>query len=151
MKHLKYLNLLWLWLVSTILPAQNILNGRIYDKQTKEPLYGATIYISDLKVGTITDTAGHFELKNITSGKYLIEIKLLGYASELLTINAADNKPLTIYMTQAAGELQEVIVTGESKATEASRSPIPIVVVNHDYLLSNTATNAIDEIGRAHV
>lgn len=146
MKHLKYTNILLLWLAYITAPAQNTLSGRIYDKQTKEPLYGAAIYISDLKVGTITDTAGYFELKNLNKGKYLTEIKLLGYASELITVNMADNKPLVIYLTQSAGELQEVVVTGESKATEASRSPIPIVVVNRDFLLTTSATNAIDAL-----
>ncbi len=146
MKYLKYINLLLLWLAYTILPAQNILHGKIYDKETKESLYGATIYISDLKVGTVTDTSGYYELKNLSKGKYLAEIKLIGYASQLLTVNIPEDQLLNIYLVQSAGELQEVIVTGESKATEASRSPIPIVVVNHDYLLSNVSTNAIDAL-----
>jgi iron complex outermembrane receptor protein len=146
MKHLKYIYILLLWLVYSALPAQNSLQGRIYDKETKEALYGATIYISDLKVGTSADTGGYFELKNLTKGKYLAEIKLLGYASQNITVNIGDGKPLNVYLSNSAGELQEVVITGESKATEASRSPIPIVVVNHDYLISNTATNAIDAL-----
>jgi len=148
MKHLKYINILLLWLACSALHAQNILSGKISDKDTKEALYGAAIYISDLKIGTITDTAGHFELRNLSKGKYLIEIKLLGYASQLITVTLPEDKPLSITLTQSAGELNEVVVTGESKATEASRSPIPIVVVNHDFLISNVSTNAIDALTR---
>jgi iron complex outermembrane receptor protein len=146
MKHLKYIYILLLWLAYGALSAQNSLHGRIYDKDTKEALYGATIYISDLKVGTSADTGGYFELKNLTKGKYLAEVKLLGYASQTITVNVGDGKPLNVYLSNSAGELEEVVVTGESKATEARRSPIPIVVVNHDYLISNTATNAIDAL-----
>ena len=146
MKYIKYTGILLLWFACSSLSAQNSLHGRIYDKDTKEALYGATIYISDLKIGTITDTAGYFELKNLPKGKFLAEVKLIGYASQLITINMAGDQSIDLYLAQAAGELQEVIVTGESKATEASRSPIPIVVVNHDYLISNTATNAIDAL-----
>ena len=146
MKHIKYINILFLWLTSIALPAQNILSGKVYDKDTKEPLYGVAIYISDLKVGTLTDDTGYFELKNLSKGKFLIEIKLIGYASQLVSAAVPDSQPLVIYLTQSAGELQEVIVTGESRATVASRSPIPIVVVNHDYLISNSATNAIDAL-----
>jgi iron complex outermembrane receptor protein len=146
MKQIKYLTILILWLAANSLSAQNSLHGKVYDKETKEALYGATIYISDLKVGTATDTSGYFELNNLTKGKYLVEVKLLGYASQNLTVNIGDGKPLNVYLSNSAGELEEVIVTGESKATEASRSPIPIVVVNHDYLISNTATNAIDAL-----
>lgn len=146
MKYLKYINILFLWLAYSALPAQNILRGKIYDKDSKEPLYGVAVYISDLKIGTLTDTAGYFELKNLPKGKFLTEIKILGYASDLTTVTIPAEQPLSVYLAQSAGELQEVVVTGESKATEASRSPIPIVVVNHDYLISNTATNAIDAL-----
>jgi iron complex outermembrane receptor protein len=146
MKLLKYINILSLWLLYSACPAQNILHGKIYDKETNEALYGATIYISDLKIGTVTDTSGYFEMKNLTKGKYLIEIKLLGYASQLMTVDIAGDMLINIYLAHAAGELQEVVVTGTSKATEVSRSPIPIVVVNHDYLLSNVSTNAIDAL-----
>jgi iron complex outermembrane receptor protein len=146
MKYIKYIVILLLSLVCINASAQNTLTGKVYDKDTKEALYGVAIYISDLKVGTLTDTAGYFELKNLTKGKYIVEVKLLGYASQLVTVNIGSGIPLTVYLSQSAGELQEVVVTGESKATEVSRSPIPTVVVNHDYLISNTATNAIDAL-----
>ncbi len=146
MKHHKYIYLIILWIMYGKLSAQNSIHGKIYDKETKEALYGATIYISDLKVGTITDTAGYYELKNLPKGKYLAEVKLIGYASQLININLAGDQTLNLTLAQSAGELQEVIVTGASKATEASRSPIPIVVVNHDYLISNASTNAIDAL-----
>ena len=146
MKHFKYINILLLWLACSSVSAQNSLHGKVYDKDTKETLYGATIYISDLKVGTITDTSGYFELNNLPKGKYLIEVKLIGYASQLVEVTINGDRSQNINLAQAAGELQEVIVTGESKATQASRSPIPIVVVNRDYLLSNAATNAIDAL-----
>jgi iron complex outermembrane receptor protein len=148
MKHSKYLIILLLWLSAIALPGQNILRGKIFDKDSKEPLYGVAVYISDLKIGTITDTAGYFELKNLPKGKFLTEIKLLGYASELTTVSIPMEQALSIYLAQSAGELNEVVVTGESKATEASRSPIPIVAVNHEYLLSNVSTNAIDALTR---
>ncbi len=49
-------------------------------------------------------------------------------------------------MSQSAGELQEVVVTGVSKGTEIRRSAIPIVAVDQDYLASNVASNVIDAI-----
>ncbi|MCW3127815.1 MAG: hypothetical protein JWO03_3473 [Bacteroidetes bacterium] len=145
MKYIKYIIVLMLASVGAL--AQNSLSGKVYDKETKEPLYGAAIYVTDLKTGTVTDTAGGFELNNLPNGKLLLEIKMVGYTTQAITVNTgAAQGDLTIYMTHTAGELQEVIVTGVSKATEINRSPVPIVVVNHDYLLSNSATNAIDAL-----
>lgn len=129
----------------TVLPAQHTLSGRVYDKDTKEPLYGATIYLPEHKSGTLTDTAGIFTLNNLPDARVLLEIRMLGYASQAITA-AVTPDTLTIYLSHSAGELNEVVVTGESHATEISRSPIPIVVINKDYLLTNSATNAIDAL-----
>ncbi len=129
----------------TVLPAQHTMLGRVYDKDTKEPLYGATIYLPEHKSGTLTDTAGTFTLNNLPDARVLLEIRMLGYASQAITA-AVTPDTLTIYLSHSAGELNEVVVTGESHATEISRSPIPIVVINKDYLLTNSATNAIDAL-----
>ena len=45
-------------------------------------------------------------------------------------------------------EASEVVVTGLSKATQIKRSPVPIVSVSHDYLVSNLSTNVIDAISK---
>jgi iron complex outermembrane receptor protein len=148
MKKLIYINILVLCALGSQLSAQGI-RGAIHDNESKEPLYGATIYLSDLKVGTVTDMSGHFELGKLPTGDFLIEVKMLGYAPLLLSVNTEDTSALNIHLSRAAGELQEVVVTGLSKATEISRSPVPIVAINRDYLLTNSSTNAIDAI--AHV
>ena len=143
MNHIRYI--IVLMLAHCCVSAQDSLQGRIYDKETKESLYGATIYISDLRVGTVTDTSGAYILRNLPHNKLLLEVKMLGYAALAITADPTQGH-LDIYLSHTAGELQEVIVTGVSKATEINRSPVPIVVVNHDYLLSNASTNAIDAL-----
>ena len=43
---------------------QTVINGKIYDKENQEPLVGANIQlVSDLNIGTITNSSGYFELK----------------------------------------------------------------------------------------
>jgi len=133
-------------LFSNSVIAQNGLQGTVYDKDTKETLPGVAVYIPDLKMGTVTDTAGKFLFTNISKGKFLIEIKFIGYASKVLTVSTADSTSLNIYLSQAAGELQEVVVTGVSKGTEIRRSSVPIVAIDKDYLVTNLASNAIDAI-----
>ena len=141
---------LYPYIVMLFLPgmalAQNSLHGTVYDKDTKETLPGVAVYIPDLKVGTVTDSVGNFSFSKISSGKFLLEIKFIGYASKVITANTADDKPMQIYLSQAAGELQEVVVTGVSKGTEIRRSPVPIIAIDKDYLVTNLASNAIDAI-----
>ena len=71
---------------------------------------------------------------------------MLGYASKVVTANSTDSTLLKIYLSQAAGELQEVVVTGVSKGTEIRRSPVPIVTADKEYLEGEIATNAIAAI-----
>src|SRR5437868_2862720 len=134
MKIIKFL--LLLLLLQQVAWAQNSIRGNVYDKDTKEPLLAATVYIPDLKIGATCDTAGAFSFTNIARGKLLLQVKLVGYATRVITANTSDTLPLAIYLSQAAGELQEVVVTGISKGTEIRRSPVPVVAIDKEYLLT---------------
>ncbi len=130
-------------------PEKSSLAGTITDKKTNQPLSGATVYISDLKLGVIADSMGNYIFKNIPAGTFLIEIKFEGYKS--ITRNIII-KGATVHenfsLDESAAEISEVVVTGTSKATQIKRNPVPIVSVSHDYLVTNLNTNAIDAIAR---
>lgn len=128
---------------------KSTLRGTITDKNSSQPLSGATIFIPDLKLGTISDSAGNYSFKNLPSGTFLIEIKFQGYKS--ITRNIV-LKGIIVYenfkLEESAAEINEVVVTGTSKATQIKRNPVPIVSVSHDYLVTNLNTNAIDAIAK---
>src|SRR6478752_7295960 len=70
------------------------IKGKITDAKTNEPLSGATIYISDLKATTISDSKGEFSIKNIpVKGKFLVEVRYVGYktTSQLVDLNVTQN------------------------------------------------------------
>ncbi|MCB0522566.1 MAG: TonB-dependent receptor [Lewinellaceae bacterium] len=123
--------------------AQQKIEGNIFDETTKDPLPGATVYIPDLKKGTAADADGHFMLDDLPKGFFLTEISELGYAKKVVKINTADDKPLQIYLSTSAVEMQEVVVTGVSASTERMKSPIAIVPVKKDFLLENPSSNVI--------
>jgi len=58
-------------------PGTGSLSGRIADKGGA-PLVGASVYIPDLKLGVISDTAGYYRFPSLPSGKYLIEVHSIG-------------------------------------------------------------------------
>ena len=130
-------------------PERSSLSGTVTDKKTNQPLAGATVFISDLKLGVIADSTGNYIFKNIPSGSFLIEIKFEGYKS--ITRNIII-KGATVHenfvLEESAAEINEVVVTGTSKATQIKRNPVPIVSVSHDYLVTNLNTNAIDAIAK---
>ena len=59
--------------------ARATITGKITDVKGA-PLQGVTIYFSDLKMGSQTENAGVYILRNISSGHHIVEIwKLLEF------------------------------------------------------------------------
>ena len=93
------------------------LAGKIINEQTKEPIPYATIFLSDLGIGTTTNSEGEFEFKNEIPNHNIIKISALGYSDIILEINEETNRSeLKISLTPKHYHLHEVIVssgTGE--------------------------------------
>jgi iron complex outermembrane receptor protein len=123
-------------------------SGLITDNKTKKPLQGASILIPDLKLGVTSDSTGKFYFKSLPNGTFLIEIKFEGYKSITKNIQVKGNSNENFQLEESAAEINEVVVTGSSKATQIKRNPVPIVSVNHDYLVTHLNTNAIDGIAK---
>jgi iron complex outermembrane recepter protein len=124
------------------------LNGKITAGKTGLPLPGASIYIPDLKTGTIADTNGNYALHNIPAGNYLIQAGFVGYKNNIERIALNQNTTLDFTLEISITEESEIVITGSSKATTIKRNPIPIVSINKQYLQQNLSTNIIDAIAR---
>ena len=77
--------LLFLFLFIVNFSFSQELGGKVLDKETKEPLVGAIIYISDLKTGAVTDIDGVYHLYHLLKQKFLLQVKLMGYTT--ITVN----------------------------------------------------------------
>jgi len=129
-------------------PANASLTGVVTDAKTSKPLYGAAVTIPDLKLVTATDSLGRFSFRNLPTGTFLAEVKFEGYRSVTRNILLSGSARQDFNLEESATEINEVVVTGTSKATQIRRNPVPIVSVSHDYLVTNLNTNAIDAIAK---
>jgi iron complex outermembrane recepter protein len=121
------------------------LSGKITDT-SGAPLQGASVYISDLKKGSVADVNGNYQIDNIADGNYVVEIKFIGYKTILQNIDFDQDKVENFAMKISVTEQSEIVVTGSSKATSIARNPVPIVSVNKQFLQQNLSTNIIDAI-----
>jgi iron complex outermembrane receptor protein len=128
--------------------ARFTLSGKITTADTHAAMPGATIYISDLKAGTSCDENGNYILKDLPAGTYLIEAGFVGYKNVLKTVTLNQNTTLDFVMDVSITEVNEVIVTGTSRAMSIRRNPIPIISINRQFLQQNLSTNIIDAIAR---
>lgn len=112
------------------------------------PLPSASVYIADMKKGSIADASGNYKISNIPQGAYLVEIKYIGYKTILQNIYFNEDKVQNFSMEVSVTEENEIVITGSSKATSIKRNPIPIVSINRQLLQQNLNTNIIDAIAR---
>ncbi len=143
-----YVLLLTLPLISwqyTVL-GSTTLTGKITDKDGNKPIAFATVYFPDLKTGTSSDLNGNYTIDNLPEIKVLVQVSCLGYKAIVETIDLSDVGKRDFQMEYVATEMNEVVITGLSKAAEQKRTPTPITVIPSSYLLQNSGTNIIDAI-----
>jgi len=127
--------------------ARYSLSGKVTDT-SGSPLSGASAYIPDIRKGSIADASGNYQINDIPSGTYLVEIKFIGYKTILQNIYFNENKTENFSMEISVTEENEIVVTGSSKATSIKRNPIPVVAINKQFLQQNLNTNIIDAIAK---
>ncbi|KAA9331915.1 TonB-dependent receptor [Adhaeribacter soli] len=127
---------------------QNSLSGKITDQNTGEPLTGATVYLPDLRQGASTNTEGIYQLSNLPKGKFLAQIRFIGYTSitRMVELNGAVTADFTL--SPSVTELGAVVITGVSASTQRHQNPVPTTVVSHEELQQRTSTNVIDAIAK---
>jgi outer membrane receptor for ferrienterochelin and colicin len=75
-----FLSILLLLFTANLLNAQTgIIRGRVTDAATNEPVLFAVVGLQNTSIGTTTDTAGRFEIRNLNPGLYNVQVNMIGY------------------------------------------------------------------------
>lgn len=110
-----------LLVLSTMTAMAGNIKGTVLDKQTKEPLTGATIQITGTALGVIADIDGNYTL-NVNDGTYTITVRYIGYKDILLnSIKVKAETLLNFEMESDAQALGEVSVVAK-KNLEGERA-----------------------------
>ncbi|MCL7752132.1 outer membrane beta-barrel protein [Polaribacter sp. Z022] len=105
--------ILFLGLIS--ISAQNSISGKIIDEQNN-PLPFANIILLEIgenktPKGLVSNDKGEFKFENVTSGKYKIEISMLGFKTQKIKeFTLKSNKTLNITLIEESQLLNEVVV-----------------------------------------
>lgn len=135
-------------LLSLHTSAQNILTGKITDQNTKKPIVFAGVFIPDLQKGTVTDTSGYFEIKDLPIGTYLVEFSRIGYSSKVLKANINGDTVINIELSASVVETEHTVITGTPTSTKRVLNPIPTIVINNISKENASSTNIIDAISK---
>jgi iron complex outermembrane recepter protein len=135
-------------LIPVLLNAQVALSGRVTDLKTGEPVAGATIFFPEIEKGSYSDKNGYYNFPDLPLIKAIIQVSCLGYRSAVETIDLESTRTLDFKLDEAITEMNEVIVTGTSRATEITRNPIPVITLNAKELHENSSSNIVDALSR---
>ena len=136
-----------LCLCTTVLSAQNILRGKIIDKETGLPISGAYISIKNTKQKTVSDKTGNYQIDILSNGTCLVEVSFLGYKRVRQVIVLNGNITKDFFLESSANVLNEVVVRGSSQQAEINRirqSPMAVTVVDGSKLRGRSS--GIEEI-----
>ena len=97
--------------------------GQVKDRQSNEPLIGATVKVVGSSVAAVTDIDGNFQLTGLKDGIYDIEIKYIGYKTAVKRqVKVEDNKVTTLDFEMEADNRQLAGVEVVAKANRESEN-----------------------------
>ena len=89
------------------------ISGKIIDQKDNSPLVGANVIIMQTQAGTSADEEGHFNLINVSPGKYSVRVMMIGYESltiEDVVVSVNRTTSLDLELKQSVIEGQEVVI-----------------------------------------
>ena len=94
--------------------------GHVVDVKTREHIPYVIIHVKGTTLATATDRTGHFFLKNMPEGTFVIEAKYMGYTtqSKSVTIKKDETKEVNFSLSPNDLILDEVVVSANRSETE---------------------------------
>ena len=91
--------------------AQYRLSGSVRDSKNQSALPGATVTITESNLGTITDSFGRYEFKNLSGGTYTLTVTFVGYGQKTETVEISSNTNRNVVLDEVAILTDEVVVS----------------------------------------
>ena len=130
-----------LLLLPFLLFAQITVTGIVKDAGNF-PLSGATVNLKNSTLGTSTDITGKFSL-TIPGKTGVIVISFIGYTTQSYDVDA-DHKNLSINLVDAAGKLDEVVISGFATSTKRSNLANAVASVSGRELIGTVKQATVD-------
>lgn len=134
---------------SALLANPVLLEGRVIDGETKDPLPGALITIPDLKISVVANATGNFTFNNIPEkGRFLVEVRFIGYKTLIQTVDLSQTSSLVFELFPSTIEAKEVVVTGTAFSSDNRKNSTAVSSVTKDQLVNRPSGNLVDAIAK---
>jgi outer membrane receptor for ferrienterochelin and colicins len=116
--------------------AQNIsdehVTGHVVNKTSKEFIPFINISLKGTTLGTVTDATGHYFLKNLPTGKYLMVISGVGYKTieKEIDLTSAKSLEMNFEMEEDQIMLESVVVSANRNETNRKEAPTIVNIIS---------------------
>ncbi|WP_345948810.1 TonB-dependent receptor [Mucilaginibacter sp. PAMB04274] len=145
----KFIILLILFITksSSVLAQNGTIKGQV-TASTDGPVSHASVSILNKNTGTRTGINGQYELRNVPPGTYTVIFSSVGYQKQQLVTEVKSNAVvlLNVALIKSESRLNDVIVTGVSRATEVRKNPVPVAVMSKKDMDRHVNNNIIDAV-----
>src|SRR5688572_10943818 len=93
------------------------ISGVVKDVANGETLLGATVFLKGTSIGSTTNEYGFYSI-TASEGNYTLTTSYIGFTTFETAINLSTNQKLNIELKEDAAQLDEVVITAESKEVD---------------------------------
>ena len=119
--------------------------GHVIDSQTGEHLPYIVVVLKGTTIGVATDNSGHYVIRHVPEGDFVIEVSAVGYKTQTHEINIRKgrNYEVNFVLEEDLVQIEGVIVSATRSETTRRMSPTLVNVVGTDiYDKTNSTTVA---------
>jgi len=129
-----------------VLHAQSVVRGRVFDRDTGEPLAGVYVVYGNGS-GTSTDENGNYSFRT-DSAKVTVAFQYIGYKTVTRQINLHKGEVhnLDIHLETETHSIDQIIVSAERVEHKISEMVVSVSVIKADFLSRNHITDAAELI-----
>lgn len=117
------------------------LYGHVIDRESREHIPFATVTIEGTTIGTSTDASGHYFLKNLPVGDFVLKVQLLGYeaATRKVEVRRNSSQEINFFLSEQGISMDEVVVSASRSETRRREAPALVGVINADLFEKTSA------------
>ncbi len=137
--------------------APGLIEGRVLDASTGEPIAGAQVYVRGLEDGLTTDATGNFSV-SVASGEHALSVLQAGYASqteENVMVDPDGITQLSLELNPSSAELEDFVITApyvqggiSSAVAEEQNSTAVQDVIGAEQMSKSGDSDASSALGR---
>ena len=106
-----------------------VIEGKVTDSKTGEPIIGASISLDFKKSGIITDSTGYFHVF-MPQGEYIIKVSHVGYKPFRIKTQLKTDQRLDVQLDDVTKTLEEVIVSSQATRKDIQSPSLGVTLLS---------------------